>query len=386
VVFAEPNPDARLEPMRKSVLLLVLLAVAHSAHAAQRATVEELQQILNAEVEEHEKDGAIAHRLASVELTERLTEAKLEEMSAQAKPGPKTALALEMLADISSFLEPPANELPDKPRPDKATQQSMANGVVEFVLNTLHRLPDFLATRVTRSFDDSPPAIHDSAGAAIDIPTDLHFATSTSEKITYRNGQELLIASNGKTKPEEMMAQGLSSTGEFGPTLIAILADTQGRFVWSHWEQMRTGVAGVFRYEVPAGSSRYRLDYCCSTGTTDRNDGSNSYHGTPGYHGFLYVDPDTGAVMRYSLISELRDSDPVEHSAVWVEYGQVNIGGSNYLCPVRSEAIMQAWHTQGHSSPSRIVVSINEVRFTDYRRFGSTARILPATPETPAAP
>jgi hypothetical protein len=139
-------------------------------------------------------------------------------------------------------------------------------------------------------------------------------------------------------------------------------------------------VAAVFSYEVPAGASNYKVDYCCMRGATDNNDGTNSYHGTPAYHGFLYIDPATGAVLRYTLTSELRDSDAITRSADSVDYGEVSIGGNNYLCPVQSEAIMEGRHSVG--SPPRLttVLSVNEVRFTDYRHFGSTSRVLPATP------
>jgi hypothetical protein len=360
---------------------MMLLAAALSAHAAQRVTVDDLQRILTVESQSNEKDGAIARRLGLLELTERLTEPQLQRITAEFKPGPKTALALEMLADISSFLEPPANELPDKAPPDKAAQQSMIAGATDFVTNTLHRLPDFLATRETRSFDDGSPLMPVGASVNFDMPSDLHFTNSLSEKITYRNGQELSITPNGKTKPEATPA-GLSSSGEFGADLATVLIDSaKGRIVWSHWEQTSAGVVAVFSYMVPAAASHYQVDYCCTRGASDTRDGSNSYHGTPGYHGFLYIDPDTGAVLRYTLNSELRDSDAITRSAVLVQYGQVSIGGNNYLCPVRSEVIMQGWHAIGSPPHNVMVMSVNEVSFTDYRHFGSTARVLPAAPQ-----
>src|SRR5580700_7279045 len=97
---------ASSDDMRRIVLLLTLVAAALSAHAAQRVTVDDLQRILTVESQSNEKDGAIARRLGLLELTERLTEPQLQRITAEFKPGPKTALALEMLADISSFLEP----------------------------------------------------------------------------------------------------------------------------------------------------------------------------------------------------------------------------------------------------------------------------------------
>jgi len=310
-------------------------------------------------------------------LTERLSERRLEQMIGELKPGRKTALALDLMADLSSFLALPVNELPNNAPPDRATQRSMISGAINYTANTLQHLPNFLATRATRSFDDKVPTLPDDGGM-LDMHSDLHLVDSASENITYRRGSEVAVARNGTTY-REASSPGLWSTGEFGPTLAMILLDaSNGEIVWSHWERTSTGLTAVFRYVVPAAASTYHLNYVGDAG--DNHDNRNSYHGTPGYHGFLTIDPATGAVLRYTLECDLRNSDPIALTAVAVQYGKVLIGESSNYCPIRSVAVLRGLHSIGNSPKNAWVLSINEVTFTNYHRFGSTARVLPATP------
>jgi hypothetical protein len=103
---------------------------------------------------------------------------------------------------------------------------------------------------------------------------------------------------------------------------------------------------------------------------------SDSYHGTPGYHGNLYLEPATGAVLRVTIESELKRSDPIMRAAVSVQYGPVEIDGKSYICPVRSLAIsLVKSHARGDMS-DREIQRINEVSFSSYHRFGSTSRII----------
>jgi hypothetical protein len=76
----------------------------------------------------------------------------------------------------------------------------------------------------------------------------------------------------------------------------------------------------------------------------------------------------------------LRSSDPITLTAVAVQYDKVLIGESSYFCPIRSVAVMRGLHFLGNLQQNTSVLSINEVTFTNYHRFGSTARVLPATP------
>jgi hypothetical protein len=184
---------------------------------------------------------------------------------------------------------------------------------------------------------------------------------------------------------------GLSSWGEFGPLLLTVVSDaSKGVIIWHRWEMRATGLAAAFEYHVPQSSSHYVVNYCCvrdPIGTDPahpwRNapgDSPNSYTGTPGYHGKLYLDPESGAILKLTLQTEMDPSDAVTRTDIAVEYGGVEIGEKTYVCPVRSVAISSAKTHFENESRERVVMRINDVRFTDYHRFGSTMRILPDAP------
>ena len=140
----------------------------------------------------------------------------------------------------------------------------------------------------------------------------------------------------------------------------------------------------VFRYDVPEAQSHYQVDYCCVRNYADSESYSpvssnlpNSYHGTPGYHGTLSIDPATGAIMRITVEASLKDSDPITDGSVAIDYGQVRIeGDKSYICPVHSVAISVARsEIEGLYAP-RAVRRINEVEFTNYRGYGAAEQML----------
>jgi len=378
--------------MPRYVLLLAFAAAAFPALAEKRVTIAELKQFLAAESAAHKSDGWIADHLIEMELTEQLTNPTLDRMTADIKPGKKTAQSLELLADRSAFLEPPPSEIPSEPAPKFAEQERLLQGAVDFANVTLARLPNFLATRATRTFENLDSSGNIGMGTVRPVSYErLHESGEYSRQITYRDGHEVKTdAAHGGVENDKRgeTAEGLTSTGEFGLFLQEILAGSaKGKIVWSHWEKTRTGVAAVLSYEVPQEASHYAVDVCCvlfvpRTGSGERNSGTREsfgrFHATPGYHGYLYLDPETGAVMRATLEATMGSNDPVTRMGTWVDYGNVEIGGREFLCPVRSTAFQEL---RGATPSEPGLMRLNEVTFTNYHRFGSTAQILPAKPE-----
>jgi hypothetical protein len=377
--------------MRELILLLSFTQMAVPTLSAQRSTIKQLQQRLAACQAAKDSDATVAGQLRSMELTEQLTEPTLIQLVASFKPGPETLLALNLHADYSAFLEPPAEELPEMAPPSAAEQQSMMKSALNFVAVTLGQLPNLMATRVTRSFDDTTP--RDTRSSGVPQSIHLHPAGTFTQEITYRNGRESFSHVSGDSTDHEQdkSPPGLTSWGEFGAVLAIILTDaSRGKLSWSHWERTSTGLEAAFRYEVPKKASHYDVDFCCVrdpkvpssivANLGDTQDPSNAYHGTPGYHGFLYLDPATGAILRIALDTELRSSDPITRSAVSVQYRLVEIGGKNYICPARSVAISSTRSQFEGDLIGKTIHRINEVSFTNYHRFGSTLRIIPNPP------
>ena len=77
--------------------------------AVKRVNVEQLEQVLTAS--QHKPDSKAAQQLSGLELTERLSPARLAYWES-ALPGPESRRALAVIADISAFLDPTAAEIP----------------------------------------------------------------------------------------------------------------------------------------------------------------------------------------------------------------------------------------------------------------------------------
>ena len=212
---------------------------------------------------------------------------------------------------------------------------------------------------------------------------------------------------------------GLHSWGEFGPALTVVLSDMAHRDpVFLHWEQVGGSLAAVFRYRVPREASHYAVTFCCTqhgnvVGRTEfgyggrsrstqqvanipREQEAQTFVETPGYQGTIAVDPVTGAVLRLTIDAELRGDAPILRAATVIEYGPVQIGDRPFICPLRSVAFSLEQNGRGDKSAavdangpgnpewqglsprpqSTPLALINETRFIDYHRWGSTARIL----------
>ncbi len=142
--------------MQRFILLGLLTSIAFPAWAAKSVTVAELEKVLARLSAEHKPDGEIARQIASMKLSERVTEATLGQLSVHLDRSSQAVLALQLLADQSAFLDPPPSELPTSLIPDDGTQQRMLEAARNYVAQTLPRLPNLLATRSIRRYDDSP--------------------------------------------------------------------------------------------------------------------------------------------------------------------------------------------------------------------------------------
>ena len=384
--------------MKIVAVALFCLSLALPAVASTRITVGELERTLAAD---HTlSDVKLAEELSGLELTQRLSPSTQARLQSQL-PGPQSQQELSILAAQSSFLDLPESEIPSTPAPGFAEQRQMMAQVVSYVTQTTKKLPDFVATRETRSFMDRP------AGAYSYEP--LHFTKQTSTNVVYRDGQERDTNSHGKKV--DVSPSGLVSWGEFGPILSIVLLDAaKSQLTWSHWEQGANGTLAVFRYAVPAKRSHYQIRFCCEAHPENFGSGQVLQEQAP-YHGEMVVDPATGDIHRVTVIADLGSDDPMVNASIAVQYGPVDIGGKTYICPIRSDAFAlrhqsdrahDAIPTAAGAIPSisihtdPIWTQLNEVTFSNYHIYRGESRILtdaevaqmtsqPAEP-APAAP
>ncbi len=364
--------------MRSLALLLCLTVFCLPAFGAKRVTVEELQRTLSAA--QGIPDAELAKQLSDLELNERLSWATLERLEKDL-PGEKSRQALTILADASAFFDPPAAEIPNQPTPDADAQRKILALTVNYVTKTLHQLPNFFATRVTSSFEDTPAVQKPDAATVYQA---IHLVGNSNVTVTFRDGREVVEKST--FDPRMRM---LTTSGVFGPILGTVVVDAaRSKLAWSHWEQGQAGLQAVFSYEVPKEKSHYTLTYdsvaANSTCTTTPQTSSE----VVAYHGEMAIDPESGTILRLMLLADMKPNDVTVNSGIEVEYGQVSIGGKDYFLPIRSvtSSLAHSLQTiggwgQGQGCPSLTVApglqrSLNDVVFENYHVFRGDVRIV----------
>jgi VWFA-related protein len=376
---------------QRCFLLALLVSVAFPAAAARHVTVAQLEQSLAAAAASHKTDAEVARQIAAVELSERLSDATLDRLREPLSADPRSRLALQLLADQSAFLAPPASELPPDPAPDDVRQQRMLEAARTYVTQTLPRLPNFLATRTINRYDDSPQALKKGGWA---VRSGLHLVDTTSRETSVRDARDSQSPTTGSALWQAQI--GLISGGEFGSTLGMVFADAaQGKITWSHWETTDFGRVAVFGYSVPKAASHYEVigsvERQAALDTPDSLKGqtkptpavrSNAASSTaltvlttPGYHGSLWLDPESGTVLRITVEADSKDGVPLGRADILVRYGWVQIADKRFICPVRSLALSVAL-VDPDASLEAPTVWLNETLFTNYRRFASTTRLV----------
>ncbi len=382
--------------IRRIAFLLILAGIAQQAFAAKRVTVEQLKQALTAV--QGKPDADVARQLSDLELTERLSPAKLSNWKATL-PGEQARLALVGLADASEFHDPPAVEIPSAPAPDLAAQRNILALTVNYVIRTIPELPNFLATRVTTSFEDTP--LLQRAGQSFIPYRPLHPVGGSTATVLYRDGRE--VVDTGAVRDRK--PKGLTTRGVFGPILGIVLLDAaENKLAWSHWEQGESGLQAVFSYSVPKEKSHWPVEYCCVAEEAPATTGASSlrrlnqveneaptspanlhrFSQVAAYHGELTVDPATGTILRLLLLAEMKPDDPVTKAGIVVEYGSVEIAGKTYVCPLRSISSTEAQILQFDprflgplaNQMQPLKTSLDDVTFEQYHVFRAEAAIV----------
>ena len=95
--------------MRKVAFLLLLAGFCTSAPAATPVTIDQFEQMLTPL--HNQRDEKVAQKLTGLELTERVSDARLAKWEADFT-GKETRDVLVALADASAFLDLPKGDLP----------------------------------------------------------------------------------------------------------------------------------------------------------------------------------------------------------------------------------------------------------------------------------
>lgn len=355
----------------------------HLHRGTNRVSVDQLEQFLT---DAHGKsDAELAKQLTSLDLTQRVDSSTLLRLDARL-PGEQSRRVLAVKADVAAFFKPPAPTVALPATPSEEDQLQWLRSATDYVTNTLHKLPNFFATRDVSRFADSPAS---QVMGTFYSYQPLHTIDHYQATVLYRDGKQVLDERQ-KTGGSNSSSPGLLIAGEFGPILGTVLTDaSKSSVAWDRWEKGDTEPVAVYRFDVPRNRSHYEVAYCCVNAI-------GLYKMISAYHGEIAIDPATGSIRRIAIQADLKDAYPLTRADLLVEYGPVEIGGKTYVCPLHSVAIMNAYarapdvgsqlpelvsrDRSGSSNALALPIQtlINDISFRQYHVFRSDSRILPA--------
>jgi hypothetical protein len=356
--------------MKRFGWILVLLTLAVPAWAAKTVTVQQLKDMLVSLQQDKKSDAEVAAELKQIELSEELTRATMNSLVSYV-PGPMSTEQIYVLEARSAVLAPPAADVPTTPAPDAAAQKALLDKAENYVNKTYAQLPRLTATKMTLRFQDNLHAAASSSGmhsSAEDVSTGssfvnandyIRYINATQAQVESANGAEQLSKAKDKTP---WGANAMIALQEQGPVLSTIFDEAQaaGKINWLRWESVNGKAAAVFSFEVDKKKSRYAVNYCCfpdvdQTGMLSYKSGSgpgsmtpsahgnlqtstnwNNFKATVPYRGEIFIDPDTGIVVRLVVQAEFKPSEVVHQEDQRIDYGPVVVGGKTLVLPMKT--------------------------------------------------
>jgi len=347
----------------------LLIAALPACAAPKKITVKELSDLLASMHQANKSDADVAAALKQITVSEELTRAVMNALAGDV-PGPLSTEQLYVLEARSAMLPPPPSDIPANPAPDSAAILAKTD---TYVNGAYAQLPALTATKTSLRFQDNVEVIAQSSGlhsSASDVsvgsgfvnaPQFVHYINSTDVNIATNHGQESLPPDKTRWGANKMIA-----ITEPDPSLARVYADAKdsGSLKFVRWETINGKPAAVFSFEVAKKKAHLALNVCCfptvdqagdihfsSASVSSANGGgaggakgnfqtTTDFHPYKpngfGYHGELFVDPDSGIVVRMIVQDELKNTDVVHVVDTRVDYGPTPVGDKSLVLPVRT--------------------------------------------------
>jgi tetratricopeptide (TPR) repeat protein len=365
--------------VKRFVCILALIVLALPAWPAKKISVGELEDSLKTMQAEKKSDAEVATALKQVELSEELTRSAMNKLLNEAA-GSLTREQLYALEARSALLPPPAEDIPPTPAPDATAQKDILDKAAAYVTNDWSQLPVVTAAKTTLRFQDNMEATAASSGlhggsqdasigsAVIEPYQYIHYINSTESLYFSNHGVEKLPEDKTTWGPNGMIA-----LREPVPGLGEVFAEAQsaGSMHWLRWEDVNGKPAAVFSFQVPKKESRFNANVCCfpevtQAGVVQFTSAAMGAAGAPGggaggasgnfqtatnwknfkvsdlpYHGEIFIDPETGIVVRLNTEAEFKPSDVVHQEDTRVDYGPIQVGNAVAVLPIRAVTLTE---------------------------------------------
>lgn len=265
---------------------------------------------------------------------------------------PQVARGSEAEAGEISGADPSAPEAagPIGDRPTHEEWDGILADVRENALAYANSLPNLICLQTTQR-------LHAAAGRA-----DWTLKDTILEQLTYVDHKESRTEIDKKNLRNNLGDISVLSEGEFGPVVANIFKpEAKAKFTWKETVSLRGEPAEVFEYSLAKENSALWIIALERTATV-------------GYHGQIYVDRATHNVMRLTeVVDETPEKFFVRKAVIRVDYDYVAINNHDYILPVRAQLIAALG---ANSTTRRDLLWRDDIAFSDFRRFGSTGRIV----------
>jgi len=361
--------------MKRFGWIFVLLMATSPAWAVKNLTVQQLKDLLVADQQAKKADADVANDLKQVVLTEQLTRAMMNSL-VEFVPGPHSTEQIYVLEARSAILAPPAADLPATPAPDAATQKAILDKAVDYATKTYAQLPALTATKTTIRFQDNMEATAASSGmhsgATESASTDpnlvnasqfVHYINSTENTVEIKSGIEENPLAKDKT---QWGANKLIALLANGPALGNVIQEAEGtgKINFLRWETVNGKDAAVYAFSVDKKKTHYAVNYCCfpdtdqagmlsysapsakggapsSTQPTAKGNlqtvtSWKNYKATVPYHGEIFVDPETGIVVRLVTQADFKNNEVVHQEDQRIDFAPVAVGSKTLVLPVKT--------------------------------------------------
>lgn len=226
------------------------------------------------------------------------------------------------------------------PPPDASAQYNVLADATRYALTHEANLPNFVCTQTTRSFEN----VNNGGWRPIDLIVErlTHFA--------HREINEAMLNEQSAAMIPGVQLRRTYSSGEFGAIMRAIfLPQSETRFRWQEWVDLRGKRMQVYAYRIPAFKSSYHIEVA-----------EQSMDLRTGYHGLVFIDDEKHAVHRITLYAdEIPRSFPIQDISLSLDYDYIRIGDANYLLPLQCEL----------RSRQGVSLKRNDVGYSDYRKL-----------------
>jgi hypothetical protein len=389
------------------LLVLTLIACPAWSATGNKLTIQQLKDLLISLQKAQKGDQGTATELKKVDLSEQLTPATMVSL-AEFVSGPQSTEQIYVLEARSAILPPPATDIPTTPAPDAAGQQAILSKASEYVAKSYSQLPQLAATRMTARFQDGIEAVQTYSGANQnlskvsdpiwqDTSGYVRLVNTRTDPVESDNGIEKPPTTKDTTKwgPNNM-------TASLGPslTLKTVLqeATASGNPKWLRWESINGKPAAAFSFNVDKKKTHFSILYCCfpntdtaglvnytgagPTSTGGGATGSNlqtisewkPFKTSTGYHGELFLDPDSGTVLRTITQADFKPTDFVHSEAIRTDYAPMKIGDKTLVVPIRTFTLAEVV-PNGDSFAAKYAVrhSFITQNYTGYHPAGASA-------------